>query len=174
VLMRVPIRQYGFEHGRAWARLHEHVGDLVLICICMYATFLQVALLYSHAVMCLHTHSHMTAFQAEAPLCALISSRMWTVKVHGLVSVRTRTREARPRAQMLRCVHMCTHVCRHVSKRTILLRHTSAYVCIIVRCLEPNFYVQQRAQSYTAVESRADSAPRNDGALCTDTCSHLW
>ena len=106
------------------------VGDLVLICTCMDATFVQVAALYSHAVMCLHTHSHVTAFQAEAPSCALMSSRMWTVKVHGLVSVRTREREARPRAQMLRCVHMCTHVCWHVSKRTVLVRHTSAFICM--------------------------------------------
>ena len=70
------------------------------------------------------------------------------------------------------CVLMCADMCLNVQFCCGTRPHS--YVCIIVRCLEPNFYVQQRAQSYTAVESRADSAPRNDRALCTDTCSHLW
>ena len=58
--------------------MHEHYfGDLVLICICMYARSLQAATLYSHAAMCLHTFSHMTTFQAHAPSYALMSSRGW-------------------------------------------------------------------------------------------------
>ena len=73
----------------------------------MDATFVQVAALHAHAVMCLHTHSHVTAFQAEAPSCALISSRMWACQ-----GAWTRIRKNETARGTAACAHasLCAHV----------------------------------------------------------------
>ena len=123
------------------------VGDLVLICICMYATFLQVAPLYSHAVMCLYTYSRVTAFQAEAPSCALISSRMWVCQ-----SAWTRIRKNENVRGTAACAHalLCAHV----------------YSCVLT-CIQTYYF----AAAHVRIHMYALFLHVLSQILCTTTCA---
>jgi len=107
-----------------------YFDDLVLICICMYARSSQVALLYSHAVMCLFNVSprnHVSG--ASAIIRAHIFTYAGVSTCMDMYPERTRMCEVLARAHALLHAHACSCVLTRVQTYNIL-PHTSTFICV--------------------------------------------